>query len=627
MGTAETQEVHWGQEVPRREDTLPPGYCLQGRYEVVRLLGVGGMSAVYVARDLRFREVERLCAVKEMNNFLPDPRVRQTALQAFRREAQILASLSHPAIPKIYDYFSEGERSYLVLELIHGKDLEAILRESQEPLPVELVVDWAVQVCDVLSYLHSVKPHPVIFRDLKPSNIMLDQHQHIVLIDFGIAKVFQVGQKGTMVGTEGYAPPEQYRGAVDTRGDLYALGATLHHLLTRQDPRQEPPFSFQERPIRAAHPGVSEELEGAIMKALEYEANARYQTAEEMKRALQAALRRPAVASAPSAPTVRTTPGIMAAWEFLCEDEIRSTAWVEGQVLYVGCYDHNLYALDARTGQFLWKYATEGGVPSSPSRWKDTVFVGSEDGSVYAIHASQGTLLWTFRTEGRVRSSPRLAYEHVFIGSDDGYLYVLHALTGRLAWKSRAVGPVRSTPLVVEDTVFFGSEDGTIYALDVRTGETRWRFHTSLGVTSSPAPFGDLVLVGSRDHHVYALNRKSGWAVWRYRAGHHVISSPCVWEGRAFVGCADGNLYALDAESGRFLWKFATEGQVTSSPRVAEGAVYVGSVDGAVYSVDAKTGKLRWQFQTGGAVVASPTVANGLVYIGSTDHIMYALPL
>lgn len=627
MGKAETQEVRWGEDVPAREDTLPPGYCLQGRYEIVRLLGVGGMSAVYAARDLRFRDVERLCVVKEMNNFLPDPRVRQTALQAFRREAQILASLSHPAIPKIYDYFSEGERSYLILELIHGKDLESILKETTEPLPVDTVVDWAVQICDVLTYLHSNKPHPVIFRDLKPSNIMLNQHQNIVLIDFGIAKVFQAGQKGTMVGTEGYSPPEQYRGTVDTRGDIYALGATLHHLLTRQDPRQEPPFSFHERPIRAAHPGVSEELEAAIMKALEYEADARYQTAEEMKRALLAAARRTTVASAPSAPLTRSTPGIMAVWEFLCEDEIRSTAWVEGSHLYVGCYDHNLYALDARSGQFVWKYPTEGGVPSSPIRWKDAVIVGSEDGHVYAIHAARGTVLWTFRTEGKVRSSPRLAYEHVFIGSDDGHLYVLNALTGRLAWKSRTLGPVRSTPLVVEDTVFFGSEDGTVYALDVRSGETRWRVHTSLGVTSSPAQFEELIIVGSKDHHVYALNRKSGWAVWRYRARHRIVSSPCIWEGRVFIGCADGNLYALEADSGRYLWKFSTEGQVTSSPKVEEGAVYFGSVDGAVYCVDAKNGKLRWQFRTGGAVVASPTIANGLVYIGSTDRKMYALPL
>jgi len=627
MGRADTQEVHWEQDAPPREDSLPPGYCLEGRYEVIRVVGVGGMSAVYEARDLRFREVKRLCAVKEMNNFIPDPRVRQTALQAFRREAQILASLSHPAIPKIYDYFSEGNRSYLVLELIQGKDLEAVLSKAAEPLPVEMVVDWGIQVCDVLTYLHNNEPTPVIFRDLKPSNIMLNQHQTVMLIDFGIAKLFQAGQKGTMVGTEGYSPPEQYRGTVDARGDVFALAATLHHLLTRQDPRRDPPFSFHERSVRAAHPDVSEELEAVIMKALEYEADARYQSAEEMKQALQKVLQHASTSSAPSGPLTRSTPDITAAWEFLCEDEIRSSACIAQERLFVGCYDNNLYALNPRTGQFLWKHPTDGGIPSTPTSWQDCVLVGSEDRFVYAVHAERGSILWSFPTEGQIRSSPMVAYDHVFVGSDDGFLYALNALTGRLAWKSRTLAPVRSTPLADADLVFFGSEDGTVYAMDIRSGETRWRFHTSLGVTSSPAIFEQLVIVGSKDHHIYALDRRSGWAVWRYRTRHRVISSPCVWEDRVFAGCADGNLYALEADSGRFLWKFATEGQVTSSPRVAGEAVCFGSVDGTVYSLDVRTGKLRWRFQTGDAVVASPAIADGLVFIGSTDHKMYALPL
>ena len=100
----------------------------------------------------------------------------------------------------------------------------------------------------MLTYLHGHQPQPVIFRDMKPSNVMIDQHGHIRLIDFGIARVFQPGQKGTMIGTEGYSPPEQYRGEASPAGDIYALGATLHHLLTRRDPRAEPPFSFSERP-------------------------------------------------------------------------------------------------------------------------------------------------------------------------------------------------------------------------------------------------------------------------------------------------------------------------------------------------------------------------------------------
>ncbi|MGD2207389.1 MAG: serine/threonine-protein kinase, partial [Anaerolineae bacterium] len=224
------------------EGTLPPQTVLQERYKVLAVQGVGGMGAVYRARDLRFSAVTKIVAVKEMSNIAPDPRLREIGIQNFEREANILASLSHPAIPKIFDYFTEGSRSYLILEFIEGQSLEKLLEERQQLLSQERIVDWALQVCDVLMYLHSHQP-PVIFRDMKPGNLMLRSEGRIMVIDFGIAKVFEHGQRGTMIGTEGYSPPEQYRGVAEPRGDLYALGATLHHLLTGRDPRLEPPFT------------------------------------------------------------------------------------------------------------------------------------------------------------------------------------------------------------------------------------------------------------------------------------------------------------------------------------------------------------------------------------------------
>ena len=145
---------------------------------------------------------------------------------------------------KIYDFFTFDERSYLVLELVNGKDLDAILSETQGFFSEDQVIAWAIELCDVLDYLHKHKPEPIIFRDMKPTNIMVNQDNHIMLVDFGIAKLFHEGQKGTMIGTEGYSPPEQYRGEATPLADIYALGATLHHLLTRRDPRLEPPFTF-----------------------------------------------------------------------------------------------------------------------------------------------------------------------------------------------------------------------------------------------------------------------------------------------------------------------------------------------------------------------------------------------
>jgi outer membrane protein assembly factor BamB/predicted Ser/Thr protein kinase len=630
------------------ETILPKGAILGSRYEVVKVLGLGGMGAVYQARDLRFTGVARLCAVKEMASTTPDPHVRRLAIQNFEREANILATLNHPAIPKIYDYFTEGVRSYLVLEYIEGEDLEALMGDLEQALPVPQVIDWAVQICDVLSYLHNQNP-PVIFRDMKPSNIMLRPPNQVVLIDFGIARVFETGQKGTMIGTEGYSPPEQYRGIANPRGDIYALGATLHHLLTRRDPRLEPPFTFQEEPPKLLNPAVSEELDAVIMKALEYELEKRFASADEMKVALLRCLPRDSAERSKARPVVtpsqstqhlapeatesdrvgtapRPDGGVLPIWEFRCEDEVRSSPTVSDGIVYIGAYDNNLYALDAKTGAFHWKYPTDGGIAATPCVWKDRVLIGSEDRLLYAISARTGRILWTCPTEGRVRSSARVEFEHAFFGSDDNRLYAVNVHSGRVVWRFEALGPIRSTPVVGGEIVYAGSEDNHLYAIDLQTGNQKWKFRTNRSVTSSPTLSDGLVIFGSSDWNVYALDERSGWIIWRTRTGQAVISSPRVAEGVVYVGSADGWLYALDISSGRQVWKFDADSQIISNPAVYEGVVYVGTVDGAVISINIKSGKERWRFQTQGKVMSSPFVHEGVVYIGSTDHKVYALP-
>src|SRR5215210_2426660 len=265
---------------------LPRSTVLQGRYDIEHVLGIGGMSTVYKARDLRFSTVMRHCAIKEMPDTSPDPRTGQLRLAVFEREASLLATLSHPGIPKIYDFFSSNGRAYLVLEFIDGKDLETQLQARGAAMLEEEVVKWTVQICDVLEYLHGHQPQPVVFRDMKPSNIIVSPDGKVTLIDFGIAKVFQSDKRGTMIGTEGYAPPEQYRGLAEQRGDIYALGATMHHLLTNSDPRVQTPFTFNERPIRKLNPRVSEYVESVILRALEYDIERRWPSAVALRQAL-----------------------------------------------------------------------------------------------------------------------------------------------------------------------------------------------------------------------------------------------------------------------------------------------------------------------------------------------------
>jgi len=608
------------------EGPLPDGYLLEGRYRILGIQGIGGMSTVYKAQDMRFSKVTRLCAVKQMLNTATDPQVRALIKHNFEREANILASLSHPGIVQVYDFFSEGDRSYLVLEYVDGKDLEALLTETEGFLPEAQVVSWAIQVCEVLSYLHSHDPQPIVFRDIKPANIMLNNHGRIRLLDFGIAKIFQSGQKGTMIGTEGYTPQEQYRGIAEPRVDIYALGATMHHLLSKQDPRLEPPFSFHERPIHKTNPTVSRELTDIINRALEYDPNDRFGSAEEMQRALMSLGSARGLGRTTSFGTATFGGGdVMALWRFRCEDEVRSSPAVHNGVVYVGAYDNNLYAVNAEDGKFLWKYATEGGIASSPCVHEGRVFFGSSDRLLYAINAETGRISWTCPTQGSVWSSPRVAFDHVLFGSDDRHLYAANVHSGRIAWQFETDGKVRSSPAVGDDAIYVGCEAGVVYAVDT-SGQLRWRFRARRGVTSSPAITKDAVYVGCQDWYVYGLDIRSGYPIWRYRAGGPIVSSPSVSEDMVFIGATDGDLYAVDAQNGRLVWRYATDGQVTSSPAVAEGAVYFGSVDKVIYSVDARTGNLRWRFQTDGPVTSSATVADGVVYIGSDDHCVYALP-
>src|SRR5260221_5040016 len=617
------------------EGSLQPGSVLQGRYKITGVVGVGGMGSVYQAGDMHFPNVTRHVAVKEMLNLASDPNLREMTLKNFEREANILAKLSHPAIPKIFDYFSNKDRAYLVMEYINGRDLEAIINSMAEFLPLDMVRKWALELCDVLSYLHTHQPEAIIFRDVKPSNLMIDQQGNVRLIDFGIAKAFQTNQKGTMIGTEGYSPPEQYRGEASPAGDIYAVGATLHHTLTKRDPRLEPPFSFAERPIHQTNPQAPGDLEAIVMHALTYEPEGRYATATAMKAPLEA-LDRPASQGSFAQPREAASDtdsefdesgAIPVVWKFKVEDEIRAAPTVFKGTLYVGAYDNNLYALNAADGAFKWKYATEGGIATTPavSEEDNLIVFGSADHFSHAVALRTCKINWTFKTNAPIGSSVNGPLGHAFFGSDDGTLYAVRLNTGRLVWKFDAGAPIRSKPAVTSERIVFGNEEGDLIGVDL-SGTMKWRFKAKRAITSSPAIQDDIAYVGSVDWHVYAVDVNNGWAAWPVRTTKPIVSSPLIVGNQLFVGSADNFMYALDINAnGRELWKFEAKNQIVSSPVFANGAIYFGSVDQNIYSVETKKGKLRWSFAAQGPIVASGTLADGRLYIGSMDHTIYAL--
>ncbi len=275
----------------RSASQLDPGMVLYSRYEIVKRIGGGGMGAVYYAKDKNLGDAPR--AVKEMIQTHIDESQQEKAVADFRRESMLLASLEHASIPTIYDYFYDdtASRFYLVMKYISGGDCLARLRNAPGGRLDELTVaDWGAQAADVLEYLHNQRP-PIIYRDLKPANLMIDGNSgRVMLIDFGIARWVAPQEKGvTAVGTMGYAPPELFSGKAEPRTDIYGLGATMFHLLTGADPQDNPLliFDFSKNPApRQLNPAMSNEMEWILMKSVEHDAERRFRSAAEMRDAL-----------------------------------------------------------------------------------------------------------------------------------------------------------------------------------------------------------------------------------------------------------------------------------------------------------------------------------------------------
>ncbi len=258
---------------------------LHGRYYIISQVGKGGFGAVYKTEDILLGN--RLVAVKEMSQSGLSPQEIATATDAFKREALLLASLSHPGLPHIYDQFFEDGHWYLAMDFIEGETFDEYLHKAvARRLLVEEVLGIGIKLCTVLDYLHTRQP-PIIFRDLKPANIMLTPDGQIYLIDFGIARHFKPGQtRDTMAfGSPGYAPPEQYGKAQTTpRADIYSLGATLHQMLTNSDP-SDMPFRFA--PIHLSPQLAPTGLDRFIMQMLDLDESRRPASMSVVKQELQ----------------------------------------------------------------------------------------------------------------------------------------------------------------------------------------------------------------------------------------------------------------------------------------------------------------------------------------------------
>lgn len=258
------------------------GQIIENKYEILKRIGKGGMSEVYLAMD---RNLNKQWAVKEIKKKARD-RNNEVVIQSAIAEANMMKKLDHPCLPRIVDIIDRKNVIYVVMDYIEGEPLSKIL-EQYGAQPQEIVIEWAKELAGVLEYLHMQDP-PIIYRDMKPANIMLQPNGNIKLIDFGIAREYkeQNVEDTVSLGTKGYAAPEQFggKGQTDPRTDIYCLGVTLYHLVTGQNPC-EPPYELY--PIRHWKPELSAGLESIILKCTQMNPQDRYSSCAELLYALQ----------------------------------------------------------------------------------------------------------------------------------------------------------------------------------------------------------------------------------------------------------------------------------------------------------------------------------------------------
>lgn len=250
------------------------GSVIDGKYEILKEIGRGGMSTVYLAMDKHLNKQWAVKVIRKEGNGKHETIV----INSLIAEANMMKRLDHPALPRIVDIIDDGRMIYIIMDYIEGESLDKILNEYGAQ-PEAQVVNWAKQLGDALAYLHAQKP-PIIYRDLKPANVMLKPEGHIKIIDFGIAREYKAQSLSdtTVLGTKGYAPPEQYSGQTDQRSDIFALGMTMHHLLTGVDPRNGDPYV----PVRQWNPEISEGVEAIIDRCVEPVAENRYQSCADL---------------------------------------------------------------------------------------------------------------------------------------------------------------------------------------------------------------------------------------------------------------------------------------------------------------------------------------------------------
>lgn len=313
-------------------------------------------------------------------------------------------------------------------------------------------------------------------------------------------------------------------------------------------------------------------------------------------------------------------------WKQTLPDAIGSTVAIVENVVYVGCDDGALRALQLSDGLTKWTYQTGGPVQASPTLVDATVLVGDDEGVLHAVNAGDGTKRWTFTTASQIFSSVNYARGRAVFGSYDGFVYCLDVTDGRLIWKFQTADRVHGTPALADGHLFAAGCDEYLHVLKLDDGSEFGKLSLHSVSGASAAVLGNRVFVGTYGAQVRCFDWRQQTPVWTFEDPDRqfpFLASAAISKDLIIVAGRDKRVRALHTDTGKQAWEFATDGRIDSSPVIVDAHVFVGSSDGNVYALERSTGKESWRYETGGPVTASPAVADGTLVIGNQDGALY----
>jgi outer membrane protein assembly factor BamB/predicted Ser/Thr protein kinase len=628
-----------------------------GRYEVIAALGRGGMGVVYRAHD---PALDRPIALK----LLAPELARQPALVGrLRREAISAARLHHPNIAILYEFGEADGAPFLAMEYVPGVSLRQLLEAG--PLPPERALHVLAQIAEALDYAHGMG---VVHRDVKPSNILVDDDDHAVLIDFGLADMTEdtlLTADNAVLGTPHYMSPEQAAGRkADGRSDQYALAAVAYEMWAGAPPFQgrsatavihahiyEPPPPPTER-----CPALRVGFNDVLLRGLAKRPEERYPSTTAFVAALQslsdapprraktrrwvigaAALLLLVVASLlvfaqfalgvaqgeqPSAPGrlgIPLTQRIV--WTYDPGLAGESAPLALGDTVAIGTLDGALVGLNGANGGVRWR--NDGGASGfgTPTAGAGMIFVGDGAGAIYSIDPDTGAVQWQQRLNGIAQQPPTRTNDRVVVTTTNGFVYVLHAGSGEVLW-GRRVGEYPGPAAVGAGAIFVGV-GSTLRVLDWNTGVERWSFQAGSAIVTQPVVAGGRVLLGTERGILYALRVESGHEDWRYQARGRISGAPVADEGAIYVADRSGRLAARRPATGDYIWNYDINTAVTATPLLVDGKLLFGTSGGGVYTLDARSGRELATLQLDSSVVVTPAL--GVDYIFVRANRVYAL--